>query len=237
MVLVIAERGWKGGQSRAEGGHGDMGVGGGAGCLCYPSIKLVGSRCSDRVGGCGAPRLVSQHFHACFRHFSSARNRFRRGARRYVWFSGRALACQSDRVRSAMDGIVSAPLHHCRLCLSHRTCHHPYPESAPRAGRIGERYGRCSMTKGEVRQRLTSIGVVPVIRASSAQKALMAGDALYKGGIGVLEITLTVPGAEKAIESLAKNFVGDGRDGVGTGVDMGAADPCPRPRAQSTAWP
>ncbi len=82
------------------------------------------------------------------------------------------------------------------------------------------------MTKGEVRQRLTSIGVVPVIRASSAQKALMAADALYKGGIAVLEITLTVPGAEKAIESLRKNFGGDVLVGAGTVLDMDDAKRC-----------
>jgi 2-dehydro-3-deoxyphosphogluconate aldolase/(4S)-4-hydroxy-2-oxoglutarate aldolase len=82
------------------------------------------------------------------------------------------------------------------------------------------------MTKGEVRQRLTSIGIVPVIRASSAQKALMAADALHRGGISVLEVTLTVPGAERAIESLRKKFGGDVLVGAGTVLDKDEAKRC-----------
>jgi 2-dehydro-3-deoxyphosphogluconate aldolase / (4S)-4-hydroxy-2-oxoglutarate aldolase len=82
------------------------------------------------------------------------------------------------------------------------------------------------VTKTDVRQRLTSVGIVPVIRASSVQKALMAADALCKGGILVLEVTLTVPGAEKAIESLRKNFGGDVLVGAGTVLDVDDAKRC-----------
>lgn len=82
------------------------------------------------------------------------------------------------------------------------------------------------MTKTEVKMRITSSGIVPVIRAATAQKALMAVDALRKGGISVAEITLTVPGAEKVIESLRKNFNAELLVGAGTVVDVEGARRC-----------
>jgi 2-dehydro-3-deoxyphosphogluconate aldolase / (4S)-4-hydroxy-2-oxoglutarate aldolase len=82
------------------------------------------------------------------------------------------------------------------------------------------------MTKADVRQRLIGTGIVPVIRASSAQKALLAADALYQGGIPVVEVTLTVPGAETAIESLRKNFGADLLVGAGTVLDVDDARRC-----------
>ena len=82
------------------------------------------------------------------------------------------------------------------------------------------------MTKTEAGLRITSTGIVPVIRAFTAQKALMAVDALYKGGISVAEITLTVPGAEKVIESLRKNFGAELLVGAGTVVDVDGAHRC-----------
>jgi 2-dehydro-3-deoxyphosphogluconate aldolase/(4S)-4-hydroxy-2-oxoglutarate aldolase len=82
------------------------------------------------------------------------------------------------------------------------------------------------VTKAEVKTLITSIGIVPVIRAATAQKALMAVDALCKGGIPVAEITLTVPGAEKVIESLRKAFGADLLVGAGTVVDVEGAQRC-----------
>jgi 2-dehydro-3-deoxyphosphogluconate aldolase / (4S)-4-hydroxy-2-oxoglutarate aldolase len=82
------------------------------------------------------------------------------------------------------------------------------------------------MTKADVRERLIATGIVPVIRAASAQKALLAADALYQGGIPVVEVTLTVPGAENAIESLRKNFGADLLVGAGTVLDADDARRC-----------
>jgi 2-dehydro-3-deoxyphosphogluconate aldolase / (4S)-4-hydroxy-2-oxoglutarate aldolase len=82
------------------------------------------------------------------------------------------------------------------------------------------------MTKTDVRARLIATGIVPVIRAASAQKALLAADALYQGGIPVVEVTLTVPGAETAIESLRKNFGADLLVGAGTVLDADDAKRC-----------
>ncbi len=82
------------------------------------------------------------------------------------------------------------------------------------------------MTRTEVKLRITSTGIVPVIRASTAQKAFMAVEALYKGGISVAEITLTVPGAEKVIESLRKTFGAELLVGAGTVLDVEGAQRC-----------
>jgi 2-dehydro-3-deoxyphosphogluconate aldolase/(4S)-4-hydroxy-2-oxoglutarate aldolase len=82
------------------------------------------------------------------------------------------------------------------------------------------------MTKTEVRQRMMAAGIVPVIRAASAQKALLAADALYQGGIPVVEVTLTVPGAETAIGALRKNFGSELLVGAGTVLDADDARRC-----------
>ena len=82
------------------------------------------------------------------------------------------------------------------------------------------------MNKAEVALRITSVGIVPVIRASTPQKAFMAVDALQKGGITVAEVTLTVPGAEKVIESLRKTFDAELLVGAGTVTDVAGAQRC-----------
>ena len=93
------------------------------------------------------------------------------------------------------------------------------------------------MTKAEVRQKITSIGIVPVIRASSAQKAFMAVDALQTGGIPVVEVTLTVPGAEQMIEALRKEFDGALLVGAGTVLNAASAERCLNAGAQFIVSP
>ncbi len=61
------------------------------------------------------------------------------------------------------------------------------------------------MDKQAVRERILQIGIVPVVRASSAAEARMAAEAVSKGGIPIVEITMTVPGAVEVIRELAKN--------------------------------
>lgn len=61
------------------------------------------------------------------------------------------------------------------------------------------------MTKDQVRRQILDVGIVPVIRASSAEKAIAAAEAVLEGGISVVEITMTVPRAKEAIAELSKN--------------------------------
>ena len=59
------------------------------------------------------------------------------------------------------------------------------------------------MNKQDVIARIRECGVIPVIRASSHEEALAVIDAIAKGGITVIEVTMTVPNAVDLIEKLA----------------------------------
>jgi 2-dehydro-3-deoxyphosphogluconate aldolase/(4S)-4-hydroxy-2-oxoglutarate aldolase len=60
------------------------------------------------------------------------------------------------------------------------------------------------MDKQAVRERILQIGIVPVVRASSSAEARTAAEAVCKGGIPIVEITMTVPGAVEVIRELAR---------------------------------
>jgi 2-dehydro-3-deoxyphosphogluconate aldolase/(4S)-4-hydroxy-2-oxoglutarate aldolase len=81
------------------------------------------------------------------------------------------------------------------------------------------------MTKQEVRQRITTIGIVPVIRAATPELALAAANAVVEAGIHVVEVTMTVPGATGVIRHLrdsAPNLL----VGAGTVLDTKDARAC-----------
>jgi len=59
--------------------------------------------------------------------------------------------------------------------------------------------------KNEVRNRIENIGIIPSVRVSSAEDAMFAAEAVYRGGIPIVEVTLTVPGAMEVISHLVKN--------------------------------
>lgn len=54
------------------------------------------------------------------------------------------------------------------------------------------------MKRDTVLSTILEIGIVPVVRTESAEGAINAIDAIYRGGIRVAEITMTVPGALRA---------------------------------------
>lgn len=60
------------------------------------------------------------------------------------------------------------------------------------------------MNKGRVLEQVRAAGVIPVVRAASADEALLVAGALIAGGLTVLEITLTVPDAARVISALAR---------------------------------
>src|SRR5450631_548679 len=64
------------------------------------------------------------------------------------------------------------------------------------------------MNKQQVRDRIVEIGVVPVVRASSAAEALLAAEAVCEGGIPIVEVTMTVPGAVEVIRELTRQNTG-----------------------------
>jgi len=62
-------------------------------------------------------------------------------------------------------------------------------------------------------------GIIPVIRARSAEEALKIVEAIRKGGINTIEIAMTVPGAIEVIESLAKEASNEILLGAGSVLD------------------
>jgi 2-dehydro-3-deoxyphosphogluconate aldolase / (4S)-4-hydroxy-2-oxoglutarate aldolase len=82
------------------------------------------------------------------------------------------------------------------------------------------------MNKQQVRDRIAEIGVVPVVRASSPSEALLAAQAVCEGGIPIVEITMTVPGAVEVIRELRKNGVPGVLVGAGTVLDVETARRC-----------
>jgi 2-dehydro-3-deoxyphosphogluconate aldolase/(4S)-4-hydroxy-2-oxoglutarate aldolase len=83
-----------------------------------------------------------------------------------------------------------------------------------------------SRDKAEVISRLTSIGIIPVVRAESTDMARRAVAAILKGGISVLEITMTVPGAVGVIKELSAEIDPEVIIGAGTVLDPQTAQAC-----------
>jgi 2-dehydro-3-deoxyphosphogluconate aldolase/(4S)-4-hydroxy-2-oxoglutarate aldolase len=75
------------------------------------------------------------------------------------------------------------------------------------------------MQKSEVLQRIREIGVVPVVRASSADEAFAVAEAIKAGGVPILEITMTVPGAIDVIAGLSARYGSEVLVGGGTVLD------------------
>lgn len=81
------------------------------------------------------------------------------------------------------------------------------------------------MTKDEVCSRIREIAIIPAIRVLSGDDAHFAAEAVMHGGIPIVEITMTVPGALKLmthlIQSDPKVIVG-----AGTVLDTKTARSC-----------
>ncbi len=82
------------------------------------------------------------------------------------------------------------------------------------------------MTKEQVRQRILAVKIVPVVRASSPEQALGAADAVRAGGIPIVEVTMTVPGAIEVIAGLSRLMDSDVLIGAGTVLDASTAQKC-----------
>jgi len=82
------------------------------------------------------------------------------------------------------------------------------------------------MNSKEILAFITEIGLVPVVRTSSTEAAIRAVEALYKGGVRAAEITMTVPGAVRALERVADQFGGKLVLGAGTVLDPETARIC-----------
>ena len=82
------------------------------------------------------------------------------------------------------------------------------------------------MSKEQTLTSILEIGIVPIVRADSAEKALEAAKAIYRGGIRALEVTMTVPGAIRVLEKVADEFGDQITLGAGTVLDPETARSC-----------
>ncbi len=81
------------------------------------------------------------------------------------------------------------------------------------------------MTRAEVRARVQEIGIIPAVRVSSEHVARFAAEAVVGGGIPIVEIEMTVPGAISVIHYLIEN-IPDMTVGAGSVYDTETARRC-----------
>ena len=110
------------------------------------------------------------------------------------------------------------------------------------------------MTSKTSWRAFAEVGLLPVVRAESPAEAARVIDAIRAGGVPILEITMTVPGAVHLIEELSGRFGADAVVGAGTVLDPETARACilagaqfvvspaleprdDRDAAAATAWP
>ncbi len=82
------------------------------------------------------------------------------------------------------------------------------------------------MNRTEVLKRIRDTGLIPVVRAESSELAMRAVAALKIGGLHVIEVTMTVPGAIEVIQALAGEYGAEALIGAGTVLDPETADAC-----------
>jgi len=70
------------------------------------------------------------------------------------------------------------------------------------------------------------VGIIPVIRCASAAEAILAAEAMADGGIPIVEITMTVPGALEAIRKVRAAFTDRVLVGAGTVITAAQAAEC-----------
>ena len=82
------------------------------------------------------------------------------------------------------------------------------------------------MNKEQVAAKIAEIGIVPVVRAGSPKQGMQAAEAVCAGGIPIVEMTMTVPGAIELIAQLSKSMGSDVLIGAGTVLDAETAQRC-----------
>ncbi len=79
------------------------------------------------------------------------------------------------------------------------------------------------MSRHEIVNRITSEGAVAVVRMADSEKLLRVAEALFRGGLSSLEITMTTPDALKVIEGATDELGDDVLIGVGSVLDSETA--------------
>jgi 2-dehydro-3-deoxyphosphogluconate aldolase/(4S)-4-hydroxy-2-oxoglutarate aldolase len=93
------------------------------------------------------------------------------------------------------------------------------------------------MGRKETLDRIVGLGIVPVVRAPTPEDAVAVVDAILAGGIDVVEVTMTVPGAVELIADMARRFGDEVVVGAGTVLDAESARACILAGAQFVVSP
>ncbi len=94
-----------------------------------------------------------------------------------------------------------------------------------------------TMSIEDVIRKIGEVGIVPVVRAASVTEANRAVEAILAGGIPVVEITMTVPGAVSVIREVVKQYGEKVLVGAGTVTDAEQAESCLRAGAEFLVSP
>jgi 2-dehydro-3-deoxyphosphogluconate aldolase/(4S)-4-hydroxy-2-oxoglutarate aldolase len=62
------------------------------------------------------------------------------------------------------------------------------------------------VNRQEVRNRIEQVGVIPAIRVSTREDAVFAAEAVSRGGIPIVEVTITLPDMHRSISAILKNL-------------------------------
>jgi 2-dehydro-3-deoxyphosphogluconate aldolase/(4S)-4-hydroxy-2-oxoglutarate aldolase len=79
------------------------------------------------------------------------------------------------------------------------------------------------MTKTESLNLIRETGVIAIMRAQSSEQLMAAADAIEKGGVRVIEVTMTTPGALGVIQEAAAKYGENVLFGAGTVLDAETA--------------
>jgi 2-dehydro-3-deoxyphosphogluconate aldolase/(4S)-4-hydroxy-2-oxoglutarate aldolase len=79
------------------------------------------------------------------------------------------------------------------------------------------------MDKKEKLEWIHESGVIAIMRAKSSDQLIRAADAIKAGGVKVIEVTMTTPGALKVIEEATSKYGQDVLFGAGTVLDAETA--------------
>ena len=93
------------------------------------------------------------------------------------------------------------------------------------------------MTISDVVRRIGEVGIIPVVRAACVQDATRAVEAIFAGGISIVEITMTVPDAASVIREVVKLYHGRVLVGAGTVITALQAEECLESGAQFLVSP
>lgn len=82
------------------------------------------------------------------------------------------------------------------------------------------------LAEEQVLNRIATGAIIPVVRAANVDDALRAVEAIYAGGISVMEVTLTVPNAIAVIRQVVKQYADKILTGAGTVLTEHQAKEC-----------